>query len=147
MNKEWFKERLKAAGITRQKLAEQIGMCYPSITDVLKGERQLSLEEGAKIAKVLDIPLDDLVCAVRGQTPAVEQKPDTGTIDVDKLSTILQKLIEVNDEEKALKTALSQGETNPYKENFIPFRPKHCPSVPSYFGKKRNNYDKCNLRT
>jgi transcriptional regulator with XRE-family HTH domain len=51
----------KAAGMSQQQLAEAVGLTQSAISLIESDRRNLKLDVAARIARVLDVPLDSLV--------------------------------------------------------------------------------------
>ncbi len=56
-----LKELRIARGLTLRDVAKKVGKTYQAISNYEQGERKISLDTAAGLAKVLDCKVDDLV--------------------------------------------------------------------------------------
>lgn len=59
------RRKRRELGLTQEQLAEQVGLSTSFIGFIERGEKAPSLDTMAKLADVLDMTLDYLVCGVR----------------------------------------------------------------------------------
>lgn len=70
---DWIRENLKKTGKTQSGLAAHLGIAHPQITQLLKGNRKLKVDELPRIAAYLeaDLPTGDVVLSSGGLTEGV----------------------------------------------------------------------------
>ena len=59
--KQWIQDRLKELGITQRKLAKELALKPHRITKIIKGERTIFLHEVPVLARILRIPVTDIL--------------------------------------------------------------------------------------
>lgn len=60
-NKTWFQDRLRNLGITQKRLASALHLDASGVSLLLAGKRKMKVEEAAEIAKLLSVPLEDVL--------------------------------------------------------------------------------------
>lgn len=67
---DWIRENLKKPGKTQSGLAAHLGIAHPQITQLLKGNRKLKVDELPRIAEYLeaDLPTGDVAPSAGGLT-------------------------------------------------------------------------------
>ncbi|MGQ3213808.1 MAG: LexA family protein [Shinella sp.] len=70
---DWIRENLKKTGKTQSGLASHLGIAHPQITQLLKGNRKLKVDELPRIAEYLEanLPSGDVVPSSGGLTEGV----------------------------------------------------------------------------
>lgn len=68
---DWIRENLKRTGKTQSGLAAHLGIAHPQITQLLKGNRKLKVDELPRIAEYLeaDLPVNDVIPQSGGLVP------------------------------------------------------------------------------
>lgn len=82
MDAQWIKSQLKRLGKTQAQLATHLALAPARITEILKGERKVSLAEAVEMADFLEISFDDLAMKL-GHTierPAAGKIPVVGKV-------------------------------------------------------------------
>lgn len=93
----------KAHGMSQEYLAEQVGISVPHMSHIETGNTKLSLPVFAKIAEILDVPMDSLL----------SERPLERNISLDELAELLescttQQLQVIADIAKATKLAMDK---------------------------------------
>lgn len=60
-NKTWFQDRLKSLGVTQKRLAAALQLDASGVSLLLSGKRRMKAEEAAEIARLLAVPLEDVL--------------------------------------------------------------------------------------
>lgn len=70
---DWIRENLKKTGKTQSGLAAHLGIAHPQITQLLKGNRKLKVDELPRIAEYLEaeLPSGDVVPSSSGLTEGI----------------------------------------------------------------------------
>jgi len=63
---DWIREGLKKPGKTQSGLARALGIAHPQITQLMKGDRRLKVDEVPKIAEYLEEPEPPMMVPIRG---------------------------------------------------------------------------------
>ena len=50
-------------GISQQRLAEMLGVSRPTITQIEKGERKVSVDELVRLSEIFNLSVDNLLCS------------------------------------------------------------------------------------
>lgn len=78
INTKWFIDRLRDLGISQRELGRRIGMDASAVNLMIHGKRSISAEEAARIADILNLPLEEVLrragIVVSSQTETVEIK-------------------------------------------------------------------------
>lgn len=61
INVRWFKEQIALNGLSQRKIAKEMNLNQSVISHMFKGRRRMSLEEAVGWAKILKVPLGDVV--------------------------------------------------------------------------------------
>ena len=64
---DWIRARRKEKGLSREELAEMIGVSLNSIRFYEEGRRRPTIETLEKLAKALDVKMDDLFNGKRSE--------------------------------------------------------------------------------
>jgi transcriptional regulator with XRE-family HTH domain len=80
MDKTWFREKLEARDLNQSRVGVLLGLGRSQISKILNGTRELSPQEAADMARILGVPLDDLLrhAGVSVQTTAQNAAPIFG---------------------------------------------------------------------
>ncbi len=84
MDAKWFKERMQARDLNQTRLGELIGLDRSQFSKVLGGTRELSPQEAADLARVLAVPLDEVLrrAGVKVHAETRASVPVIGVADV-----------------------------------------------------------------
>ena len=61
MDDKWFKRRQKMAGVTAEDIARELGKDRSAVSRIYVGRQAMKLDEAKVFAKVLDVPLADVL--------------------------------------------------------------------------------------
>jgi transcriptional regulator with XRE-family HTH domain len=61
MNKAWFTDKIEQKGLTQKDIAARLDIQAPHVSRLLSGQRRLQINEAVELAKMLDVPLDDIL--------------------------------------------------------------------------------------
>lgn len=61
MDDKWFKKRQKEVGVTAEEIAREAGRTRSNVSHILNGHQKMSLDWARAFAKVLDVPLDEVM--------------------------------------------------------------------------------------
>lgn len=61
MDDKWFKKRQKIAGVTAEDIAAEMGRSRSNVSHIYSGKQKMSLDWAKAFAKVLDVPLDEVL--------------------------------------------------------------------------------------
>lgn len=61
MDVNWFKSRQKALGVTAEDIAREMGRARSGVSHIYSGHQRMSLDWARAFAKVLKVPLDDVL--------------------------------------------------------------------------------------
>jgi DNA-binding XRE family transcriptional regulator len=75
MDKEWFKSRMKAAGVTQNDIALRLGRDRTIVTKILSGDVQMTIKHAQAFADILKLPLSEIIARSAGAIP--EEGPST----------------------------------------------------------------------
>jgi transcriptional regulator with XRE-family HTH domain len=63
VNTRWFQDRLSDRGMSQRGLARALGLDAAAVSLMLRGKRQMKLTEAADIARLLGVPVDDVLAS------------------------------------------------------------------------------------
>ncbi len=61
MDIKWFKDQQKKAGVTGDDIAREMGRARSNVSNILHGQQKMSLDWARAFAKVLGVPLDEVL--------------------------------------------------------------------------------------
>lgn len=61
MDDKWFKRRQKEVGVTAEDIANEMGRARSGVSHIYSGHQRMSLDWARAFAKVLDVPLDEIL--------------------------------------------------------------------------------------
>lgn len=61
MDVNWFKQQQKRAGVTAEEIAREMGRSRTNVSHIYAGNQKMSLEWAEAFAKVLNVPLDEVL--------------------------------------------------------------------------------------
>lgn len=74
VNKRWFQNAFLSRGITQRRVAKHLHLDPSAISLMLRGKRALKLDEAAELARLLSIPVEDVMTNAGINTRTVESK-------------------------------------------------------------------------
>lgn len=84
INTRWFQDQLADRKMSQRKLAQMLQLDPAAVSLMLRGLREIRLEEAAEMARILGIPLDDILAQTGIDLPregGVDTCPVMGWID------------------------------------------------------------------
>nr|DAQ54369.1 MAG TPA: helix-turn-helix domain protein [Caudoviricetes sp.] len=61
INTKWFREKMADAGLSQRQLAKKLGLDQSAISLTFSGRRRMKFEEAADIARLLGLPVSDVL--------------------------------------------------------------------------------------
>ena len=78
VDKRYFQDQLRLHGITQTKLAELLGFKNRgSISQLFDGSRKMQLDEASELARILGLPIEDIMRAAGLSVEGIRSKKDT----------------------------------------------------------------------
>lgn len=84
VNTDWFQTTLQSRGITQRKLAKALDADYGAVSRMLHGRRRMQLDEATEFAKVVGVPLEEVLANAGINLKSVESAsavPVVGWVD------------------------------------------------------------------
>lgn len=93
INTKWFQERIADRGYSQRKIAATLGMDPAAVSLMLRGKRKMTLNEAADLARLLGVPLNqvldhagiDAPKDAKGMIPIVGWVDDFGEVHMEKV--------------------------------------------------------------
>jgi transcriptional regulator with XRE-family HTH domain len=73
---EWLKEELDQRGLSMSAFAERIGVSQPAVSNWIAGKRLPDVASAAKIARALDVSINEVYSRVTQEIPVPRQEKD-----------------------------------------------------------------------
>jgi transcriptional regulator with XRE-family HTH domain len=70
MDTDWFQEALAKAGTSQAELARQLGLAPSAVSRMIKGDRQMKLQEAVQVAAFLGVSQEEVLRRAGAETPA-----------------------------------------------------------------------------
>jgi len=87
VNTRWFKEKLDEKKLSQRSLAKRLGIDPSAVSLMLRGKRDIRLEEAIELSKILGLPRDDVLAQVgldlSTLNPAGDKLKVIGWVDTD----------------------------------------------------------------
>lgn len=83
INTRWFRDKLEDKNLSQRKLAKQIGIDPSAVSLMLRGLREISIDEAVEMARILGIPKDEVLAQI-----GVDLSHDKGGAQVDVVGWI-----------------------------------------------------------
>ncbi|MCB1349826.1 MAG: helix-turn-helix transcriptional regulator [Maritimibacter sp.] len=83
MDDKWFKAQQKRVGVTADQIAAEMGRDRSAVSSIYTGRRRMSLEWARAFAKVLDVPLEDVLSHAGVLEPEDAQRVRPGFAESD----------------------------------------------------------------
>lgn len=83
MDDKWFKEQQRRAGVTAEEIAREMGRDRSVVSRIYTGRQVMSLEWGKAFAKVLGVPLDEVLSRAGVLQPEQAQTTRPGFAESD----------------------------------------------------------------
>ena len=77
-DQEWFDERLAATCLTRDNVAAALGLSRRDVDEIWKDQREVTPNQVAMLARLLDVPAADIVSRAGVATPAPPPAGEAG---------------------------------------------------------------------
>lgn len=61
MDDKWFKSRQKQVGVTAEDIAREMGRARSNVSHIYSGQQRMSLDWARAFAKVLDVPIEEVL--------------------------------------------------------------------------------------
>lgn len=74
VNKRWFQNAFTSRGITQRRVAKHLHLDPSAISLMLRGKRALKLDEAAELARLLALPVEDVMAQAGINTRTLESK-------------------------------------------------------------------------
>lgn len=78
---QFFVDAMARAGVSQRQLAKLIGLDHSALSLKLRGLREMKAHEAAEVARLLSVPLTDVLSAAGVQVPGDSTVPLVGFID------------------------------------------------------------------
>ena len=84
-NSQWFKGKLADLNIKQSELADKLSIDPAGVSLMLRGRRKIRIEEAGVIAKILSVPVEDVLRHAGVDTEVIQDHmtPVVGWIDID----------------------------------------------------------------
>lgn len=69
MNTKWFQDRVRDAQMSQNRLATLLGVDKSALSLMFNGKREMKMDEAARIAEVLSLPLDEVMAHAGVKVP------------------------------------------------------------------------------
>jgi transcriptional regulator with XRE-family HTH domain len=83
INTRWFRDKLEDRNLSQRKLAKEIGIDPSAVSLMLRGLREISIEEAIQMAKILGLPKDEVLAQI-----GVDLSQDRGGAQLDVVGWI-----------------------------------------------------------
>lgn len=78
---QFFVDAMARAGVSQRKLAKLIGLDHSALSLKLRGLREMKAHEAAEVARLLAVPLNDVLAAAGVRVPGDSTVPLVGFVD------------------------------------------------------------------
>lgn len=75
---KWFKGRLAELGHTQRALARVLGLDPAAVSLMLRGKRKIEVKEAVALARLLDVPVDEILERVGVDLRGVRKAAESG---------------------------------------------------------------------
>ena len=94
-DQQWFDERLAATGLTRDDVAGALGLSRRDVDEIWKDQREVTPNQVAMLARLLDAPAAEIVNRAGVATPAPSQPPAGDAALANRLAEIDARLTRI----------------------------------------------------